>query len=269
MKRLRILAAVLGLAGAVGASLVAQAHSRPRLQPPTAYVCQEGPGVPIANGKLYQMDIETGAMTELGLPVCDGCPLAYDPVSGKIIGFNDVNSTDNEKTRDFGLYDLTTLPGTLIGTFKAPGARAGLSRDPTTGKWYALTEGARDSYLYEIDITNANARFIGHTWGVSVSGMSINSRGEAFAAEEFEFKRLYRVDLTTGRLTSVGPLNTGITGGHPTALCFDSLDTLWMLTGGTTDQHSRLFTVDTTTGQATSVRFTQVSGWYAGLVFVP
>jgi len=52
-------------------------------------------------------------------------------------------------------------------------------------------------------------------------------------------------------------------------MCFDSADTLWLITGGITSQPARLFTINTTTGQTTFVRFIGVSGWYEGLAIKP
>ena len=238
------------------------------LDEPTAYASQSGPSVPIATGHLFTLDIDTGAMTDLGLPDCGGAALGWDAERGRLLGFGVHGANDGIQIWS-ELTDLTTMPGKLIGTDHIAGYGNGLARDPTTGMWYVLTYGELDSYLYEVDIETGALRFIGYDWGVSGESLAINSRGEAFATQVFEHKVLYRVNLETGELTVVGPLNEGLGGGHPQGLCFDANDVLWMITGGTIGQSTRLYTIDIDTGQATQVRFVDISGWYKGLAILP
>lgn len=257
----RALSFVLAASAALAVAVVAHA-GRPQPRAPMAYACQAGPAIPIATGKAFTLDVGTGAMTDLGLPVIGGCSLAAAP-AGRLFGA----ALANGGVVKFA--DLTTFPGTATGTGFAAGIGQGLSRDPVSGKFYLLTGGDSESHLYEVDPATGTTRFIGYTWGVGGEALAINSRGEGYTTKVYEWKTLYKVDLATGRVTAVGPLNEGLSGSHTEALCFDADDTLWMISGGTVGESTRLFTVDTTTGKATQVRLVQSSGWYIGLAILP
>lgn len=248
-----------GVCAGMGGGLADDDRSTPSPVPEaqTSWACKAGPGIPIASGHLYTLDILTGAETDLGVPASNGVSVAWDPATNRLLGFNIAT----------GLWDLTTMPGTLIGKPAVMGAGgSGLSRDPSTDKWYVLTEGSSDCGLYEINVGTAAATFIGYMYGVSVSNLAINAAGEAYATDVDGWRNLYRVNLATGELTIVAPLSVpGLTSSHTSGICFDPSGTLWLISGGTADQPTRLFTVDTTTGVATFQRNVQSSGWYGGL----
>lgn len=260
---LRPLLILTGLAG------VASAWTRagPFDLPSNAYAFQAGPSVPIANGHLYTLDTGSGAMSDLGRPVCFGGPLAFNADGSRLLAWSGIIQAHGPAVG--GLFDLTTPPGVQVGSAAPFGTECGLARDPTSDRFYLLAYTDADTSLYEVNPATAACRFIGYQWGVNASSIAIDSHGRAFATQVEGPKTLYSVGLGDGSLTPIGPLSLTIAGDQSQALCFDSADTLWMITGGTVGTPAALYNVSTLTGQATSVRPLSVSGWYVGLAIHP
>src|SRR5260221_2683631 len=115
MRMLRIVLPGLGIS-ASAMVLLAGSGAAPALQrlPVTAYASQAGPGVPIASGHFYTLNIGSGAMADLGLPISNGASLAYDPPNTRVLGWGGIAQPNGPALG--GLFDLTTIPGTLIGS---------------------------------------------------------------------------------------------------------------------------------------------------------
>ncbi len=94
------------------------------------------------NGHLYQIDLSTGAATDLGLVgFGDAEGLAF--WNGRLLA---IGGTVNE------LWDITTPPGSLIGaTGTRVGIDAGLGTNPVTGKVYNYQGSVSTSGLYEVN----------------------------------------------------------------------------------------------------------------------
>ncbi|MFM9996632.1 MAG: hypothetical protein ACKVU4_12635 [Phycisphaerales bacterium] len=234
--------------------------------PLTGFACKVGPGIPIANGHMYSINFDTGTTVDLGLPVggvgVQG--LAWDPTTSRLYGM----TIANPQTGRARLLDLTVMPGTEIGQPFMVGYGLGFSRSPANGKFYAVVYTGGLAFLYDINVTTAASLLIGMDTATSVDGFAIDAQGQGYAAGFGPFQhQFYRVDLATGKFTTVGPLNHGLTGSVPCGLAFDPSGTLWALSSGT--DPSRLYNIDLQTGNAVFIRTVANSGWYGALEVVP
>ncbi len=204
---------------------------------------------------LYSIDLATGVATNLGVvnyPSDDEIE-GLASRGGILYG---VGEADNGQG---GLYNVSTPPGTLIGTGFRFGSEAGAAVNPQTGVLYNLqgedlSTGLR-SFFYTLDPSNGAPTFIGAST-IYADGLAINSSGQAFATDFRLSGSLYGVNLTSGALTLVGSLGLGAGGmGFDSGLAFDTDGTLYALR-----EDGAIYTLSTTTGAATFRAFVTVGG---------
>ena len=196
---------------------------------------------------LFEINLASGAATNLGgIGFGDAEGLAWVEDTLYAIG-----GTEAE------LWDITSPPGTLVGNTGARnGLDAGLDVDPTTGRLYNFQGNIDGSFLYEINPSTGAASLIG-TNSVFGDGLAINCDGMAYTADFIFDDALFSVDLGTGAATRVGPLNIGNVSLQ-CGLAFAN-GTLYAITSD-----SRLWTINTSTGQATQVATVSGSTGFEG-----
>ncbi|MGD1916663.1 MAG: GC-type dockerin domain-anchored protein [Phycisphaerales bacterium] len=216
-----------------------------------------GCGSRFATDRLYEVDLRTGTMTDLGEWVeCDVEALEF-------VGDRLIASSETSAATPGGFFDFSESPGVPIGS---PARRSGvdhdLAVDPTTGILYAL-HGAElsapsASWLYTISLDTWLPSLLGSDRSAFADSIAINRRGEAYAVDSVFLQRLYAVDLQTGDLSLIAPMDIpfccGVTGLNA-AIDFDDQDDdlLWMVIGGFGSNFSRVFTIDVTTGETTFI----------------
>jgi len=209
---------------------------------------------------LYQIDLATGAATDIGNTGFAGIEgLSFDS-SGTLFGIDDF--TRSLVTIDLGTGAASLVNGTLgntglpvasydwglsfacNGTLFATDDLAGstYSLDPATGVATLLTSG-------QPQITGLAARYDGL--------YSIGSNGD---------ENLYRVDPTSGVATLIGPLGAGL-NFNDGGLAADASGGLWGISDETQPavgpgifDPSIVFTVNALTGAATIVNTTSLIG---------
>lgn len=200
------------------------------------------------NNHLYRINLSTGVATDIGaIAFFDAQGLAF--AEGRLYaigGFADA------------FWDITTPPGLRIGPalFRVSGA-AGLDYDRVTGTMYNIQGYALGSQLYRIDLSTSLATFVGQS-PIFADNLAIDANGRAFAADTVFTNALYEVDLKTGALTLVGSL--GITGRFLAGASFDDAGTFWLLR-----EDGAIFSVDTTSGQASFISQVFGAGAFRGL----
>ncbi|MEO1278563.1 MAG: hypothetical protein AAFV77_06395, partial [Planctomycetota bacterium] len=216
-----------------------------------------GCGSSRATDRMYEVDLRTGAMTDLGEWVeCDIEALEF-------VGDRLIASSETSTSTLGGFFDYSESPGVAIGSLsRRSGVDHDLALDPTTDILYALN-GAElfdtsASWLYTIAQDTWLATLVGSDRSAFADSIAINRRGEAYAIDSVFEQRLYSVDLATGQLTTIAtidiPFCCGVTGLNA-AIDFDDQDDdlLWMVIGGTSSNFSRVFTIDIATGETTFI----------------
>ncbi len=161
--------------------------------------------------------------------------------------------------------DLSTGTATRIGAY-GPGAGLmhGLEFDSSAGRLYGA------SYfggLYAIDQSTGLATLIGATGLTGFTNLGYDSRNNVMYATNSTTwtsptASLYRMDLTTGTASLIGPLN-GPTGPQGLAYAADT-STMYLVDAAT----DNLYTIDLSTGAATLIGTTG-SGDLLGLAYLP
>lgn len=205
-----------------------------------------------ANQILYRIDLTTGFATSLGI-------IGY-PLDDELEGLAGIGSTlfgVGEANNGAGdLRNITVPPGFLIGTSTRVGDEAGAAA--FGGLIYNTQTSSLvlgPTTLYSINPGNGAATLVGTSaFNAHVDGLAINSAGEAFGSDFQSTGSLYRVDLTTGGLTSVGSLGVGT--GFDSGLAFDqTTGTLYGLR-----EDGVIYTIDTATGAALFQAFVTLGG---------
>ena len=240
---------------AVAALAVAVANTTAIAQ--RAIVFSSGCGTPRGADRMYEVDLQIGAMTDLGEWIeCDIEALEF-------VGDRLIASSETSTTTSGGFFDYSVSPGVSIGTLaRRSGVDHDLALDPTTDVLYAL-HGAElfdtsASWLYTISQDTWLPTLVGSDRSVFTDSIAINRRGEAFAIDSVFEQRLYSVDLATGDLSSIAtidiPFCCGVSGLNA-AIDFDDQndDLLWMVIGGTRSNFSRVFTIDVASGETTFI----------------
>lgn len=147
----------------------------------------------------------------------------------------------------------TPLTGPVLGDNMS---LQGLEYDPLTGDLLAIDSGV--GRLVRVDTTTFAVTTVGQTGFHTLLGLALDPATRTLYAST-NYRHLLTVDLATGLATDLGP--TG--GPQLTGLAFDSVNGVLY---GSEDPFAGLYTVNTTTGQATSVTTVTAS---AGLAFDP
>jgi hypothetical protein len=202
----------------------------PVLAAPTGYSVRSN-----VDDHLYAIDLATGVAVDLGLiDFEDAEGLAFAGAQLYAIG-----GTEGE------FWNITTPPGVLVGaTGPRSGIDAGLDFDVTQNKMYNINSDPGSSNLYEINIANGAATFVGSD-PVYGDGLAINAAGSAFTADFLFSDSLYSVNLANGDLTLIGGLGLG-DPNNLSGLSFDPSGVLYALTDS-----GEIFTLNTGNGQAT------------------
>ena len=206
---------------------------------------------------LYQMDMTTGARTQIGTVSANASTtagLADDAATGTMY----LTSTGNDSL--FTL-DITTGTATLVGAYGNPlFVMHGLEFDSSTGTLYGVSQ--HDNGLYIIDKTTGAATLVGTSGLGSFSNLVHNSITNVMYSTNSGTDSFYTMDRATGAATLIGPL-TGPT--NPNGLAFDSNTGVIYLVCNNTDT---LYTVDPATGAATAVGAYGSSN-LLGLTYIP
>jgi len=233
MQRTICLLGILVLAGAALA------------QGPIGYSVQSN-----GNDHLYRIDLSTGQATDLGLVgLNDAEGLSFGPggnlyaIGGTVMEF----------------WNITTPPGNLVGpTGPRSGIDAGLGY--YNGVMYNMQGDSAGSYLYTINTNTGAATLVGR--GTKFADNIAILNGIGYAADFIFDDSLFKVDLATGQFTLVGPLNIGNVSLQAGTDFYGN--TLYSLTSD-----GRIFTINTSTGQATFVANVSAGAGWEGLAIVP
>lgn len=243
---------------------------------------------PTANGdSLYRIDLATGAETRiatvksLGQTLIDVEGLAFAP-DGTLYGMDDdamklfALNPDNAQVQSGSEYPLTGLPVPFIGghdfgmTFacdgnlyatalaKLPDLRS-LFRVSLTGQ--ATRIGAEGS-LDPVTISALAA------WGnpVQLYGLGNGADGNG----DTDTPNLYRIDVSTGIATLVGPLGAAAGRYLQGGMSFDDAGQLWAVTEGALfGWPSQVMKIDKNTGTASAVKNLLETGFESLAITVP
>jgi hypothetical protein len=130
-------------------------------------------------------------------------------------------------------------------------AAVALARDPASGRIYITFA----TGLFEMHQSTGAIRFLHRLYpDEAVDTLAIDSDGKAFGISQpsasHARNRLLRVNLHTGIVTELGPLNTGL--GYFSAIAFDGSDQLWgVFTPGAAPFNHTLYKIDIATLTAT------------------
>lgn len=206
-----------------------------------------------ANRTLYSIDLANGAATAQGV-----INYAVDDDLEGLASINGVLFAVSEANNGTGtLWNVSTPPGTQLGTNTRFGTEAGAAYSSSNGILYNiqgddLAAGVK-SALYSINPVNGAATLLG-TSQTYADGLAINAAGEAFASDFQLTDSLYRVNLADGGLTLVGSLGIGNVA-FDSGLAFDSDGTLYALR-----EDGVIYTINTGTGAATFRAFVTAGG---------
>ncbi|MDD4149447.1 MAG: T9SS type A sorting domain-containing protein [Bacteroidales bacterium] len=155
----------------------------------------------------------------------------------------------------FKLVKINPATGqeTIIGPLiNRPGQHypTGLSWNSTNQTMYVLTSDLDVTNLYTIDLTTATLTLIGETGNSSGIWLAIDNSGNAFVADIIT-DQLYSVDLNTAAGTFIGSIGVDITNGQDAD--FDPATGILYSVGYHGGGNNRLYSVNTTTGQYTSL----------------
>lgn len=144
--------------------------------------------------------------------------------------------------------DMTDGSGTLIGDTGF--ALSGLAFDATTGKLYGTTssnDATLPDAIIEINLETGAGTAIGTGAGMKVNCPAFDSTGNMYAWTE-DSDDPVTVDPETGIASLIGVDGVSGISSYQQGVVFDATDVLYILNGD-----GELFTIDTTTGEGTSV----------------
>ncbi len=147
--------------------------------------------------------------------------------------------------------DHITGTMTLVGASGSAEGLNGLAYDSSTGTMYACS----GTNLYSIDMITAAATLVG---SMSSSGLMIgiacDNAGNMYGVDLGD-DSLYSIDTTTGAATLIGSLGGGIDLNYAQDCAYDKDNDILYLAALTihAGNQGTLYTIDTTTGIATSV----------------
>jgi hypothetical protein len=202
---------------------------------------------PDGNDHLYQVNLSTGELTDLGFIGADYIEAIDILPDGTIIGMD--GYTDN-------VWELNDPPGRLIGqTGFRYGVDAAVSYHPHRDTLYNLngaeTFDITHTWIYEINPETGHATYLAQNANIYVNSLAISDDGVAYAADNVFTDNFYSVDLATGAMTFIGHMETLFPSGFH--MDFDCRGTLWATTSLSNDSHDVIYTIDTETGRATYV----------------
>jgi len=186
------------------------------------------------NDHLYQIDLATGAATDLGA-------VNFGDAEGLGFKGNQLYAIGGTQA---SFWNITSPPGFLVGATGArAGTDAGLDYDVVSGKMFNYQGSSGSGSLYEINVATGAATLVGSN-SQFADGLGINSAGAAFVIDAVLSNSLFALNLNDSSVALVGSLGLG--GQEQAGASFDSSDQLWMLLSS-----GMIYKVNTTTGAAT------------------
>ena len=192
---------------------------------------------------LYSIDLKTGLAAPIGATgVEDVEGLAFDRKCETLFGVDDV--TDRLLT-----CDIATGACRQVGNLGVDVTDTGLAFADAFTLYMSTDAPKNPARFYQVSPITGKATLIGDQ-GQEVTGLAASSDG-IFGLGGDGRDNLVRIDPATGAATPVGPL--GPIKASDGGLDFDSDGVLWGVEDAGLRNPSRIFTVDTSTGQATTV----------------
>jgi DNA-binding beta-propeller fold protein YncE len=213
-----------------------------------------------SNRTLYEVDMTTGALTNIGAVSANAgttAGLAYDRATGTI--YLTSTSTDSLYT-----LDLVTGNATLVGFYgDSTVVMHGLEWDSSSNKLWAASGGGGNFNFYDVNPTTGLATVVGPLGLTSFTNLVHDSLNNVLYATNSGTDSFYSIDRSTGTPTLIGPLN-GST--NPNGLAYDWDNDRIFLVDNTTDT---LYTINRATGAVTVIGAHGVSVNLLGLVYIP
>lgn len=225
------------------------------------------------NDHLYRIDLLMGVATDLGLVG----PVTGSDFEGLAFVGSQLYAIGTGTVTNHQLWNITEPPGFRVGRtrIEGQGVDAGLDYDARTGTLYAYEGSYGYGALYSIDPATGVAKNIDPDTGVAVpigrnkqfaDGLAIDQTGQAFVIDGIFSDSLYRLNLSTGAVLSVGSL--GFASNSNFGLSFDPSGILWGL-----NRLGEIYQISTATGAATQIANVTLNGTrlagFEGLAVVP
>jgi len=138
----------------------------------------------------------------------------------------------------------------------------GLTIRPSTGELYGMVALSSGSTLYRISC--GSAKFVSvRTFPMNMRGIAFNRNGDLYGASRLG--RLYRLNLTTGDTVGIGTAP----GMSYSGIAFSPSGKLWATSLPPGSGKDRIYTLSTTTGEATLIGATGDSTFTPSIFFTP
>lgn len=181
---------------------------------------------------MYEVNFTTGIATDLGRCL-------FTDAEGIAMDAGGSSWAIGGSVEEF--WDITTLPGTLVGPTSTVGNDAGL--DDFGGTLYSAQADLGGTSLYTVDKVTGATTLVGSDVEF-FDNIAIDAAGNAYGSDWIFTPSLYSIDLATGAATTIGA--TGYQGSAQAGMDFGSDGGLYaLLSDGT------WYTLDTATGAAT------------------
>lgn len=225
-------------------------------------------GIEIRSDKLFRIDKQTGAITEIGPIGYDGVTgLWYDTPRNRLIGV-DVASDQLLQINPF-----TGASSVMVDL--AVDNLAGIFVHPDTGVFYSMQNVANflsdveTDRLVTIDPSTGMITDVGETGFRNMGNLAFDpASGTVYATDSSFTRQLVTIDLATGQGTPVGYMGSDFYG--PVGLTFDTANQSLI---GSEIETPRLIRIDINTGDASLIAplpFARVQfGSIRSLAFVP
>jgi hypothetical protein len=220
-------------------------------------------GIGFGDNNLYDISTGSGVASNPRHVLDKVNTIAYAP-SGILYGVSQGFPTDVPA----GGKLYTIDPGSGFPTYVADldvfvVVEGDIAFDPTTGTLYAISSNGQ---LFTINTSNGHGIVIGILPGnLDESAMAFDSAGNLYMVDSFT-QTLLKVNKTNATIISSLPM--GNVGQEIGGLAFDPQTGILYFAGGYT-YGSSLYTVNTTTGEATEGGPDGVAGGISGLTFTP
>jgi hypothetical protein len=197
---------------------------------------------------LYSIDLPTGKVTPIG-------PTGFEDVEGLAFDRNcEILYAVDDVTDRLLTCNLETGACRQVGNLGMDVTDTGLAFANEFTLFMSTDAPKNPARFYEVNRFTGKARLVG-TQGQEVTGLAGGPDG-LFGLGGDGTNDLVRIDPETGAATAIGPL--GSVSPSDGGLDIDAAGVLWGIEDAGLRNPGRLFTVDTTTGQATVVATTHL-----------
>ena len=156
------------------------------------------------------------------------------------------------ETSNANIWTIDHMTGTmtLFGASGSAEGLNGLAYDPSTGTMYACS----GTNLYTIDMTTAAAALVGPMGSSVMIGIACDNAGNMYGVDLGD-DSLYSINTLTGSASLIGSLGGGIDLNYAQDCAYDKDNDILYLAALTihAGNQGTLYTIDTTTGVATSI----------------